>query len=200
MALAVPAAALLYVTVMGGGGVASGAVGSTVVQAAQLHQHHKTTMKRLKNDLVQHHSSMIEPVTAALMAAFAATAGFLGAYFWTVNRNPKLKALRENEKYYQETNDGLRRELRRYKSTVSRLRDGPIPTQAEGAGTDDEFIEAIFQVLPPNLAFLRSFKGAAVNFLKENPDVKSTIVEAIKAKAGAAAGKKQEDQQQIETI
>ena len=109
------------------------------------------------------------------------------------SRNPRVRQMREQESFWYNETQNLRKEIKTLKRTVSQTKMGTIPYDAVNATNDDQLIEAIFAVLPSNLKHIISpFKETAKDYVAKNPEIKEAIVQTIKQKAGAAAGKPQE--------
>jgi hypothetical protein len=105
-------------------------------------------------------------------------------------RNPRVKQMREQESFWYNETQNLRKEIKTLKRQVSNGKMGNIPYDAMNATTDDQLIEAIFAVLPSNLKhIINPFKETAKDYVSKNPEIKDAIIQTIKQKAGAAAGK-----------
>ena len=98
--------------------------------------------------------------------------------------HPKNKAIRKDAEFWEGESDSYRKEIKRLKGSLAQIKKGNIPYDAVDAGSDEAFIEGIFNALPPNLAFLKQFKGTAIQYLKDNPQAKEQIIEVIKSKMG----------------
>jgi len=106
------------------------------------------------------------------------------------SRNPRVRQMKEQESFWYNETQNLRKEIKLLKRAVSQSKSGTIPYDAVNATSDDQLIEAIFAVLPSNLKhIINPFKESAKEYVAKNPEIKDAIVQTIKAKAGAAAGK-----------
>jgi len=106
------------------------------------------------------------------------------------SRNPRVRQMKEQESFWYNETQNLRKEIKLLKRAVSQSKSGNIPYDAVNATSDDQLIEAIFAVLPSNLKhIINPFKESAKEYVAKNPEIKDAIVQTIKAKAGAAAGK-----------
>lgn len=128
------------------------------------------------------------PVLVGALTAFA-------GYFVGLRTAPKNRSLSDTIKFYEETMDGLRSEIRRWKGRASYYMKGPIPNELGQTDNVDSLIEGIFEALPPNLRQLAApFKGTAKEYAKQNPEIVETLKGQILQKLG---GKSNEEQQQV---
>lgn len=128
---------------------------------------------------------MLEEWLAGLIGAFA---GFVGFYFGQ-RLNPKNRQLAETVRFYEEANEGLRKEVRRAKGLAAAMRSGNVPAALGDASTAEALVEGIFEAMPPNIkGIAAAFKPAAIKWVQENPDeveaLKGMVMSKIQAKRG----------------